>query len=156
VQLWNSFRFGLYKINERFVTHSDIDLGTSRSDFLVQMLSISGMYNIDEWLLVALPFDFKSNLTPDLSLICSHHLPGKKEDMLLYCDTEIPYRERPLCQSVRLSVKEMTGNFSLHHRDHTGSGAHPTSYPMGTKGSFSGDKAAGAWSWSLTSIYCWG
>jgi hypothetical protein len=26
----------------------------------------------------------------------------------------------------------------------TGSGLHPTSYPMGTAGSFSGDKAAGA------------
>jgi hypothetical protein len=26
----------------------------------------------------------------------------------------------------------------------TGSGAHPASYPMGTGGSFSGDKAAGA------------
>jgi membrane-associated phospholipid phosphatase len=25
---------------------------------------------------------------------------------------------------------------------------------MGTRGSFPGGKAAGAWSWSLTSIYC--
>jgi hypothetical protein len=30
--------------------------------------------------------------------------------------------------------------------------AHPASYPMGTRGSFCGDKAAGAWSWPLTSI----
>jgi hypothetical protein len=37
-------------------------------------------------------------------------------------------------------------NFSLHHRVQTGSGAHPASYPMGTRGSFPGDKAAGAWS----------
>jgi hypothetical protein len=35
-------------------------------------------------------------------------------------------------------------NFSLHHRVQDGSGAHPTSYPMGTRGSFPGDKAAGA------------
>jgi hypothetical protein len=28
------------------------------------------------------------------------------------------------------------GNFSLHHRVQNGSGAHPTSYPMGTKGPF--------------------
>jgi hypothetical protein len=34
------------------------------------------------------------------------------------------------------------GNFFLHHRVH-GSGAHPT-YPMGTRGSFPGGKAAGA------------
>jgi hypothetical protein len=36
------------------------------------------------------------------------------------------------------------GNFSLHHCVHTGSGAHPASYPMGTGGSFPGGKAAGA------------
>jgi hypothetical protein len=35
------------------------------------------------------------------------------------------------------------GNFSLHHRVQTGSGAQPASYPMGTRGSFSGGKAAG-------------
>jgi hypothetical protein len=28
------------------------------------------------------------------------------------------------------------GNFSLHHRVQNGSGAHPASYPMGTRGSF--------------------
>jgi hypothetical protein len=33
------------------------------------------------------------------------------------------------------------GNFSLHHRVQNGSGAHPASYPMGTRSS---DKAAGA------------
>jgi hypothetical protein len=37
------------------------------------------------------------------------------------------------------------GNVSLHHRVQNGSGAHPASYPMGTtRGSFPGDKAAGA------------
>jgi hypothetical protein len=36
------------------------------------------------------------------------------------------------------------GNFSLHHHVQNGSGAHPASYPMGTKGSFPGGKAAGA------------
>jgi len=33
-----------------------------------------------------------------------------------------------------------------------GPGAHPISYPMDTRGSLSEGKAAGAWSWSLTSI----
>jgi hypothetical protein len=42
-----------------------------------------------------------------------------------------------------------SGNFSLLHRVQNGSGAHPTSYPMGTRGSFPGGKAAGAWSWPL-------
>jgi hypothetical protein len=36
------------------------------------------------------------------------------------------------------------GNFSLHHRVQNGSGAHPSSYSMGTRGSFPGGKAAGA------------
>jgi hypothetical protein len=49
-----------------------------------------------------------------------------------------------------------SGNFSLHHRVQNGTGAHPASYPMGTRGPFSGDKAAGAWSWPLTFIYCRG
>jgi hypothetical protein len=42
-------------------------------------------------------------------------------------------------------------NFSLHHRVQNCSGAHPASYPMGTRGSFLGGKAVGAWSWPLTS-----
>jgi hypothetical protein len=33
---------------------------------------------------------------------------------------------------------------ALHHRVQNGSGAHPASCPMGTKGSFPGVKAAGA------------
>jgi hypothetical protein len=45
-----------------------------------------------------------------------------------------------------------TGNFSLHHRVQNGSGAHPASYPTGTRVSFPGSKAAGAWSWPLTAI----
>jgi hypothetical protein len=36
------------------------------------------------------------------------------------------------------------GNFSLHYRVQNGSGAHLASYPMGTKGSFPGGKAAGS------------
>jgi hypothetical protein len=35
------------------------------------------------------------------------------------------------------------GNSSLHHRVQNGSGAYPTSYPMGTRGFFPGGKAAG-------------
>jgi hypothetical protein len=36
------------------------------------------------------------------------------------------------------------GNFSLNHRVQKGSGAHPASYPMGTRGSIPGGKASGA------------
>jgi hypothetical protein len=48
------------------------------------------------------------------------------------------------------------GDFSLHNRVQNGSAAHPASYPMGTRDSFPGGEAAGAWSWPLTSIQCRG
>jgi hypothetical protein len=41
---------------------------------------------------------------------------------------------------------------NIHHRVQTGSGAYPASYPSGTRVSFPGGKAAGAWSRPLTSI----
>jgi hypothetical protein len=44
----------------------------------------------------------------------------------------------------RGSIPGGAGNFSLPHRVQIGSGAHPASYPMGTRGSFSGGKEAGA------------
>jgi hypothetical protein len=36
------------------------------------------------------------------------------------------------------------GNFSLHHRVRSSSGAYPASYTVGTRGSFPGGKAVGA------------
>jgi hypothetical protein len=36
------------------------------------------------------------------------------------------------------------GNFFLHHRVQNGSGAHPASYPMVTRGFTPGSKATGA------------
>jgi hypothetical protein len=44
----------------------------------------------------------------------------------------------------RVRFPARAGNFSLHHRVQNGSEAHPTSYPMGNRGSFPGGKAAGA------------
>jgi hypothetical protein len=43
----------------------------------------------------------------------------------------------------RIRFPAGAGNFSLHYRIQNGSGAYPTSYPMGTRGSFPGGKAAG-------------
>jgi hypothetical protein len=45
------------------------------------------------------------------------------------------------------------GNFSLHHRVQNGSGAHPASYKMGTRGSLTVGKESGEWSWPLTSTW---
>jgi hypothetical protein len=44
----------------------------------------------------------------------------------------------------RVRFPEGAGNFSFHLCVQTGSGAHPASYPMGTRGSSLGRKAAGA------------
>jgi hypothetical protein len=40
----------------------------------------------------------------------------------------------------RVRFPTRSGNFSLHHRVQNGSGAHPASYPVGTRVSFSGGK----------------
>jgi hypothetical protein len=44
----------------------------------------------------------------------------------------------------RVRFSAGAGNFSLHHRVQNGSGAHPASYPMSTRGSFPGGEAARA------------
>jgi hypothetical protein len=44
----------------------------------------------------------------------------------------------------RVRFPAKAGNFSLHHRIKTCSGAHAASYPMGIRGSFLGGKATGA------------
>jgi len=43
-----------------------------------------------------------------------------------------------------LSFPLLLGLFSLHHHVQNSSGDHPASYPMSTRGSFPGGKAAGA------------
>jgi hypothetical protein len=43
-------------------------------------------------------------------------------------------------------------HFSLRRSVYRGSGVYPGSYSMDSVGSFPGDKAAGPWSWPLTSI----
>jgi hypothetical protein len=45
---------------------------------------------------------------------------------------------------LRVRFPAGAGDFCLHHCVQNGSGAHPTSYPMGTRGSFPGGKASGA------------
>jgi hypothetical protein len=46
-------------------------------------------------------------------------------------------------RSSRVRFPAGAGNFSLHHGVQNGSGAHPASYPMGTRGSFPGVKRLG-------------
>jgi hypothetical protein len=50
----------------------------------------------------------------------------------------------PDARGSRVRFSAGAGNFSLNHRVQNVSGAHPACYPMGTRGSFPGGKAAGA------------
>jgi hypothetical protein len=47
-------------------------------------------------------------------------------------------------RSSRVRFPAGAGNYSLYHRVQNSSGVHPASYPMGTRGSFPGVKAAEA------------
>jgi hypothetical protein len=74
----------------------------------------------------------------------------------LWNRTQTVWRAVPICiQRPAIMAKAFRGfthylqknegqDFSLLHVVQTGSGVHPTSYPMGKGGSFPGDKAAGA------------
>jgi len=53
---------------------------------------------------------------------------------------------------LEVQVPAGAGNLFLHHLVYTGSGAYLPSYPKGIRSSFPGSKAAGVWSWPLTSI----
>jgi hypothetical protein len=69
--------------------------------------------------------------------------------------------ESPSCEANSRSADQETSRLLWSPKRHyrfqkncvqNGSGAHPASYPMGTRGSFPGGKAVGAWRWPLTSI----
>jgi hypothetical protein len=61
--------------------------------------------------------------------------------MVISLDTALGYGLDD--RGFRVRVPVGAGNFS-HHRVQTGSGTHPASYPMDTRGSFAVGKAAGA------------
>jgi len=52
----------------------------------------------------------------------------------------------------QVSIPSRGREFSIRNRVHTGSGAHSVSYPMGTWSFLHRGKAAGSWSWPLTSF----
>jgi hypothetical protein len=72
--------------------------------------------------------------------------PFPKEDMYNH-----PLTHNQHCPTTRTTTRSNLHFASpLHHRVQNGSGAHPASYQMSTRGSFPGGKAAGAWSWPIT------
>jgi len=53
---------------------------------------------------------------------------------------------------IGVQVLAGAGNYSLCHHVQTHSGAHPASYPVGTRASFPGGKAVRVHSWPLMYI----
>jgi hypothetical protein len=82
-----------------------------------------------------------SNIIPHLCHICCMPHTSSSLIWLLYGLDD---------QGVR--VPAGAGSFFLHYHIHACFGPHSASYRMGTMGSFSGDKAAGAWTWPFTYI----
>jgi hypothetical protein len=75
--------------------------------------------------------------------VLSDYTHSSNASLLFYTS----YRPMFICMEDRVSRVRFPaggGNFFLHHRFQNGSGAHPASYPMGTRGSFPGGKAVGA------------
>jgi len=74
-----------------------------------------------------------------------------REDFIAHSRYKV--KVKSLCL-IKHHATETSGGreFSFYHRVENGSGAHRASYTMSTRGTFPGDKAAGSWSWPLTSI----
>jgi hypothetical protein len=65
-----------------------------------------------------------------------------KAELKLKSQVRFPWTKIKEISGVRFP--EGAGNFPLRHRVQNSSGAHPASYPAGTRCSFPGDKAARA------------
>jgi hypothetical protein len=59
-------------------------------------------------------------------------------------DSSVSIVTWPLAGRPGFDSRKVQGFLSLFHRDQTGSGIHPPTYPVGAAGSFPGVKAAGA------------
>jgi hypothetical protein len=80
-----------------------------------------------------------AEMTLETSVSYTHVTRLKSRDSSV--DIALGYELDDWASRVRFPAGD--GNFSLHHRVHNGSGAHPSSYPMGTRVSSPGGKAAG-------------
>jgi hypothetical protein len=80
-----------------------------------------------------------SEMVTETVTIKAFHIRSKSRDRSV--GTALSYGLDNRGSRVRFSAG--AGNFSLHRPVRNGSGVHPA-YPMGTRGSFPGGKAAGA------------
>jgi hypothetical protein len=100
--------------------------------FMLTELMKYNVHNRDD---ATSPFDPKRSKLNSVHIFATN---SSKMDFNIF----LPYGLDDLGSGVRFPAG--AGNFSLHHRVQNGSGAHPASYPMGTRGSFPGGKAARA------------
>jgi hypothetical protein len=76
----------------------------------------------------------------DISWVCSESRDssvGTATDYKFSCQASIPGSAKRFASTLQCL---------------TGSTSHPASYPVGTEGFFRGVKAAGTWSWTVTSV----
>jgi hypothetical protein len=79
-----------------------------------------------------------------------HHFRHQRRDRAVVITTGYGIHD----WGIRVRFPGEARYFSLFSSVQTGSGAHPVSYPISTRGSFSGDKAAGTWSWLPSFLKC--
>jgi hypothetical protein len=89
-----------------------------------------------------------TSIRPALSVTVNLRLKTIPQALYLITENLKKIEER----GSRVRFPAGAGNFSLRRRVQNGSGDRPASYPMGTRGSFLGGKAAGSQRWPLTSI----
>jgi hypothetical protein len=144
--------FSLQASDQNFVNNSHLSQGTSvrmRNVLCYELVYafrtfFSGVHktNTTSWFSVSERFIYE---TPQENLIM---LSIKSRDSSVGIALGYGLDDR----GSRIRFPAGAGNFSLHHRVQNGSETHPASYPVGTRVSFPGGKAAGAWCWPLTSI----
>jgi hypothetical protein len=83
--------------------------------------------------------EMDSRMIAGLYLVMYHYTLSESHDSSV--GIVLGYRLDDMGSRVRFLAGARS--FSLHHHVQNGSGVHPVSYPMGTRGSFPGGKVAG-------------
>jgi hypothetical protein len=118
------------------------------------------LFNPEDWgdIFTETSFDFQWTLSEKTKLFKTTAVGTSNHTILFYLLSFTWWsrdRSAGIAMGYRLdcrgSIPGKAWDFILHSIQ-TSCMAHPAFYPMGTRGYFHGGKAAGTWSWPLTSI----
>jgi hypothetical protein len=98
---------------------------------------------------ITIPQSFSSNK------VITHHQGCFRWRTMITCRAGLAQSVQRRTRGWPAGVRFLAG-VKILHIVQTGSRAHPNSYTMGTRDCFTGGKAAEAWSWPLTLIWCRG